>query len=71
MLAEAATLLTSLPPQVGYGLMAVGAVKATEHALGLARGIWKHFIRPRRWLKSRYGRSGVEPWAVISGKPIV
>jgi len=47
--------------------MAVGAVKATEHALGLARGIWKHFIRPRRWLKSRYGRSGVEPWAVISG----
>merc|ERR1711963_391310 len=67
MLAEAATLLTSLPPQVGYGLMAVGAVKATEHALGLARGIWKHILRPRRWLKSRYARPGVDPWAVISG----
>jgi len=51
----------------GYALMAVGAVKATEHALGFLRGVWKHCLRPRRWLKSRYARPGVEPWVVISG----
>ena len=48
--------------------MAVGAAKATEHLVGLVRGAWKHFLRPRRWLLSRYARPDVEPWVVISGK---
>merc|ERR1712062_732293 len=56
-----------IQPNVGYAMMAVGAVKATEHALGFLRGVWKHCLRPRRWLKSRYARPGVEPWVVISG----
>ena len=68
MLGEAATLITSLQPKVGYALMAVGALKVTEHALGFLRGVWKHCLRPRRWLKSRYARQGVEPWVVISGE---
>ena len=68
MLAEATTLVTSLQPNLGYALMAVGAIKATEHALGFLRGVWKHMLRPRRWLKSRYARPGVNPWAVISGE---
>ena len=53
--------------KLGYALMAVGALKATEHLAGLARGAWKHLLRPRRWLKSRYSRSDAEPWVVISG----
>ena len=71
MLAEATTLIQSglsVEPNVGHVLMAVGAAKAIEHALVLLRGVWKHCLRPRRWLKSRYARSGVQPWVVISGK---
>ena len=58
------------PPQakLGCALMAVGAAKATEHLVGLVRGAWKHFLRPRRWLLSRYACPDVEPWVVISGK---
>ena len=65
---QVATLITSPPPILGYALMAIGALKATEHVLGFLRGVWKHCLRPRRWLKSRYARSGVQPWVVISGK---
>ena len=65
---QVATFITSLPPFLGYALMAIGALKATEHVLGFLRGVWKHCLRPRRWLKSRYARQGVEPWVVISGK---
>ena len=61
---------TDSSPQakLGYALMAVGAAKATEHLAGLVRGVWKHFLRPRRRLLPRYGNPGVEPWVVISGK---
>ena len=62
-------LLDSSPQaKLGYALMAVGALKATEHLAGLARGAWKHLLRPRRWLKARYGRQDMEPWVLISGK---
>ena len=62
--------LANSPPQakLGCALMAVGAAKATEHLVGLVRGAWKHFLRPRRWLLSRYACPDVEPWVVISGK---
>ena len=65
-------LLDSSPQaKLGYALMAVGALKATEHLAGLARGAWKHLLRPRRWLKARYGRQDMEPWVLISGKLVV
>ena len=32
------------------------------------KGIWKHILRPRISIKSRYATSGSEPWVVISGK---
>lgn len=67
MLAEAMTLFTNLPSTATYGLMGIGALKVAEHSLGFIGGVWKHFIRPRKWLKSRYARSGVTPWVVISG----
>ena len=61
-------LNSSPQAKLGYALMAVGALKATEHLAGVARGAWKHLLRPRRWLKARYARQDVEPWVVISGK---
>ena len=66
--AESLTFLTATSPMAGYALMAVGSFKVAEHGLGLVRGLWKHIVRPRRWLKSRYTDVSVEPWAVISGK---
>ena len=66
--AESLKFLTETSPMAGYALMAVGGFKVAEHGLGLVRGLWKHFVRPRRWLKSRYTDVSVEPWAVISGK---
>jgi len=67
MLAEALNFLTQTQPAAGYALMAIGAVKGVEHVSSIAGGIWKHFLRPRRWLKSRYTRPNVESWVVISG----
>ena len=66
--AESLKFLTEISPMAGYALMAVGSFKVAEHGLGLVRGLWKHIVRPRRWLKSRYTDVSVEPWAVISGK---
>ncbi len=68
MLAEALKFVSQAHPAAGYALMALGAYKVTEHSLGFLKGVWKHTLRPRRWLKSRYGRPNVEPWVVISGK---
>ena len=70
LLAESLKFLTGKSPMAGYALMAVGGFKLAEHSLGLVRGLWKHIVRPRRWLKSRYTDTdvNVEPWAVISGK---
>lgn len=67
MLAEALKFVSQAHPAAGYALMALGAYKVTEHSLGFLKGVWKHTLRPRRWLKSRYGRPNVEPWVVISG----
>ena len=68
MLSTMQNFLHSSPQaKLGYALMAVGALKATEHLVGLAEGAWKHLLRPRRWLKSRYSRSDAEPWVMISG----
>ena len=66
--AESLKFLTDSSPMAGYALMAIGGFKVAEHGLGLVRGLWKHMLRPRRWLKSRYADVNVEPWAVISGK---
>ena len=62
-------LLGSSPQaKLGYALMALGVLKATEHLAGLVRGTWKHLLRPRRRLKARYGRQDMDPWVLISGK---
>ena len=68
MLSTMQNFLHSSPQaKLGYALIAVGTLKATEHLVGLAKGTWKHLLRPRRWLKSRYSRSDADPWVVISG----
>ena len=68
MLNQAVALFGKSQPMLAYALMGIGCIKLVEHGVGLARGVWKHLLRPRRWLKSRYGRKNVEPWAVITGK---
>ena len=66
--AESLKFLTDSSPMAGYALMAIGGLKVAEHGLGLVRGLWKHVLRPRRGIKSRYACANDEPWAVISGK---
>ena len=64
---ESLKFVTDTSPMAGCVLMAVGGLKVAEHGLSILSGLWKHTLRPRRWLKSRYARTNVEPWAVISG----
>ena len=66
--AEAIDFFTQTYPMAGYALMTIGGLKVAEHGLGLVRGLLKHILRPRRWLKSRYADVNAQPWAVISGK---
>ena len=67
MINEALTFVTKTNPNAGYALLALGAYKLAEHSMAILGGVWKHCLRPRRWIKSRYARPNVEPWAVISG----
>lgn len=67
MLVQAMNFLTQTQPMAGYALLTIGGIKVAEHAMGFLGGVWKHLVRPRRWLKSRYARKNVEAWAVISG----
>ena len=52
---------------VAAGLVAVGAMTVAKHASYALGGVWKHFLRPRKNLKARYGASGKTPVAVITG----
>jgi len=56
-----------IPQPVECALLAVGAFKAAEHVWSFIGGTWQHLLRPRRQLKSRYGRPGMEPWVLITG----
>jgi len=67
LLEESLKFWAETSPMAGCALMAVGGLKVAEHGLSILRGLWKHTLRPRRWLKSRYAKTNVEPWAVISG----
>merc|ERR1719204_1062610 len=52
-----------------YGLAAFGAFKFMQVAGDVTYGVWKHFLRPRRNLRRRYGSSNgsITPWAVVTG----
>ena len=67
LLEESLKFWAETSPIAGCVLMAVGGLKVAEHGLGVLCGLWKHALRPRRRLQSRYAKANVEPWAVISG----
>lgn len=50
-----------------YGCAALGAYKLAQATTDVVSGTWKHFLRPRRNLKTRYSLPGQEPWVVVSG----
>jgi len=50
-----------------YGLVALGAYKFLQTSSDVLYGTWKHFLRPRRNLKSRYCIPNTEAWAVVTG----
>jgi len=52
-----------------YACATVGAWTLAKAGGDLVRGVWKHFLRPRRNLRARYGSSdpSVAPWAVVTG----
>jgi len=52
-----------------YGLATFGAWKFMQVVGDVTYGFWKHFLRPRRNLRRRYGssNSSITPWAVVTG----
>lgn len=69
--AQAVDMLSSPEAQqfALYGLAALGAVKVLHAAGDVAKGVWKHFLRPGHNLRKRYGSANksVAPWAVVTG----
>jgi len=56
-----------VPQSVQWALLGLGASKVAEHFLAVAKGTWRHLLRPRRNLIGRYGVPGVEAWVLITG----
>jgi len=58
-----------------YGCAALGAAAVLRAAGDVAKGAWKHLLRPRRDLLGRYGGPGARaaagtpsaPWAIVTG----
>jgi len=50
-----------------YGCAALGAYKLAQATSDVVSGTWKHFVRPRRNLKTRYCLPGQESWVVVTG----
>jgi len=52
-----------------YGCAALGAWKLLQLTGDVTFGFWKHFMRPRRNLRRRYGATDkrIVPWAVVTG----
>jgi len=50
-----------------YGCAALGAYKLAQATSDVMYGTWKHFVRPRKNLRTRYSLPNQEPWVVVSG----
>jgi len=51
-----------------YGCAALGAYQLLRTSSDIVSGTWKHFLRPRRNLKVRYGKDdNAEIWAIVTG----
>jgi len=61
------TLLGSYAEIVLFGLFFFGAFYWFRVLRMIFRGIFKHFIRPRKDLRKRYGASRKESWALVTG----
>jgi len=64
---ELSTQLKDQLKDVTLPLAIIGGLFVVSSFKGFLSGVWKHFLRPSRNLKKRYGSQNKDSWAVITG----